>query len=206
MSWLFPWLMFAHVLGSIWAFGPAFAFGVYGKMAAEEKGPALAFNNRARSMVSKRMVTPGTIVVLVSGFLMIWAANLPLTHPAYRWLQVAIVIYLAMIAWNVLITVPRSRRIGELGAQAAARAAAARAASGEAAAPPAASTPASSPSVSPPSAPGQPGGGQAAVPPQGGPPPEMARLIKLVRRDGKAMAWVIVVMVFLMVVKPTFPL
>lgn len=181
MTWLFPWLMFAHVFGAIWAFGPAFAFGTYGRLAAEERGPALAFNNRARAMVSRRMVTPGTIVVLASGFLMIWVTNLPWANPAFRWLQVAIVIYLAMIAWNLLVTTPRSRRIGELGAQAAARA--------REAAERAAET------------------GQAPSPPaSAGPPPEMARLIHQVRRDGKVMGVVIVIMVFLMVVKPSFPL
>lgn len=180
MSWLFPWLMFAHVMGSIVAFGPGLAFALYGKLAAEERGPALAFNNRARALVSRRMVTPGTIVVLVSGFLMVWILHLPVTDKAFRWLLVAIVLYLSMIAWNLLVTVPRSRRIGELGAQAAAdaRAAAQRAAES----------------------------GQAPSPAPSGPTPEMARLIHQVRRDGKVMGVVIVIMVFLMVVKPSFPL
>lgn len=180
MSWLLPWLMFAHVMASIVAFGPGLAFAMYGKLAAEERGPALAFNNRARALVSRRMVTPGTIVVLVSGFLMIWVLQLPMTDPRLRWLQVAIVLYLSMIAWNLLVTVPRSRRIGELGARAAAdaKAAAQRAAEG----------------------------GEPPPPAPSGPPPEMAKLIHQVRRDGKAMGVVIVIMVFLMVVKPAFPL
>jgi putative exporter of polyketide antibiotics len=46
----------------------------------------------------------------------------------------------------------------------------------------------------------------SASPSASGPPPELAALIHRVRRDGKAMGIVIVVIVFLMVVKPPFPI
>ena len=38
-----------------------------------------------------------------------------------------------------------------------------------------------------------------------GPPPEMAALIHRLRRDGKAMGVLVMIIVFLMVVKPSFP-
>jgi hypothetical protein len=177
MTWLFPWLLFFHVMGTILTFGPTYAFGTYAGLAASERGPALAFNNRARSAVVRRFVTPGTFVVLLTGVLMIWARAIPWLDPAFRWLQLAIVIYLGMIAWNLAVSVPRQNRIAELGAQAAAQAAERAAA-------------ADGPAT------GSPPGGI------GGPPPEMATLIGKVRRDGKIMGLLIVFIVFLMVVKP----
>jgi hypothetical protein len=178
MAWLFPWLLFFHVMGAILTFGPTYAFGTYAGLAANERGPALAFNNRARSAVVRRFVTPGTFVVLVTGALMIWAREIPWLDPAFRWLQLAIVIYLGMIAWNLAVSVPQQKRIAALGAQAAAQAAERAAA------------------VSPP-------GGVGGLPGgAGGPPPEMAALIGKVRRDGKIMGVLIVLIVFLMVVKP----
>ena len=41
MAWLFPWLLFVHVMGAILAFGPTYAFGTYAGLAAQERGPAL---------------------------------------------------------------------------------------------------------------------------------------------------------------------
>ena len=86
-----------------------------------------------------------------------------------------------MLAWNLLVSVPRQKRIAELGAQAAAQAAERAAAVVR----------------------------QLSLvarrltgPGAGGPPPEMAALIHKVRRDGKVMGVLIVFIVFLMVVKP----
>jgi len=174
MAWLFPYLLFIHVMSSIVTFGPTYAFGTYAGLAAQERGPALAFNNRARGLVTRRMVMPGTIVMLVTGALMIWVRDIPWLDPAFRWLQLAIVLFLGTLAWNMMVSVPRQKRVAELGAQAAAQAAAR----------------AADPTV----------GG----PPQGagGPSPEMADLISKIRRDGKAMGVIVVIIVFLMVVKP----
>ena len=179
MAWLFPYLLFLHVMGSIITFGPTYAFGTSAGLAAKDRGQALAFNNRARGLVARRMVMPGTFVMLITGALMIWARDIPWLDPAFRWLQLAIVLYIGMLAWNMIVSVPQQRRIAELGAQAASQAAA-RAADSTAGGPPAGGPPSGA----------------------GGPPPEMAELIRKVRRDGKAMGVLVVFIVFLMVVKP----
>lgn len=164
MSWLFPWFLFAHVLGVVLAFGPTFAYGTYASLAAQEGGPARSFNDKARSLVNQRMVMPGTLVVLVTGLLMIWAANYPWLDRSARWLQVSIVLYLGTMAYNLLVSRPRQARIGALMAEARAAA------------------------------------------PAGGPPPppspELLGLIHKVRRDGKAMGVMVIVILFLMVMKP----
>ena len=164
MSWLYPWLLFAHVLGAVLAFGPTYAYGTYAGLAAQEGGAVRSFNDRARALVNRRMVMPGTLVVLLSGFGMIWALDYPWSSPSARWLQASIVLFLGMIAYNLVVSRHRQGRIATL--MAAARA--------------------SAPADGPPPAPS----------------PEVGELIRQVRRDGKAMGVVVVVILFLMVVKP----
>jgi hypothetical protein len=164
MSWLYPWLLFAHVLGAVLAFGPTYAYGTYAGLAAREGGPARSFDARARALVNRRMVMPGTLVVLLSGIGIIWVLDYPWLSPSARWLQVSIVLFGGMIAYNLVVSRRRQSRIAALMAQARAAAA--------------------------------PDG------PPGPPSPEVVRLIAKVRRDGKAMGVVVIVILFLMVVKP----
>ena len=37
LHWLFPYLLFLHVLGAIAAFGPTFAFRFIGQMGADQR-------------------------------------------------------------------------------------------------------------------------------------------------------------------------
>ena len=118
MAWLYPWLLFAHVLGAVLAFGPTYAYGTYAGLAAQEGGPARSFNDKARTLVNKRMVMPGTMVVLISGFLMIWAIGYPWTSPSARWLQVSIVLFVGMIVYNMVVSRRRQVRLAALMAEA----------------------------------------------------------------------------------------
>jgi uncharacterized membrane protein len=164
MSWLYPWLLFAHVLGAVLAFGPTYAYGTYASLAAQEGGAARSFNDRARALVNRRMVMPGTLVVLLSGIGIIWVLDYPWTSQSARWLQASIVLFGAMIAYNLVVSRRRQGRLATLMAEA-----------------------------------------RAAAPADGPPPgpsPEAVELIGKVRRDGKAMGVVVIVILFLMVVKP----
>ena len=58
--------------------------------------------------------------------------------------------------------------------------------------------------TTPPPGAGGPGGPPAGGPPAGGPPPELMRLVARVQRGGMLLAVLIVSIVFLMVVKPSF--
>lgn len=165
MSGLLPYLLFFHVMGAIVAFGPTYAFGIYAGRAERDRAH-IGFNNAARSEVSRRLVVPATLSMGVTGVLLIVVVGLPWTDPAYRWLQLSIVLYVGSIAWNVLVSGPRQSRVAAMGrALAEAREA-----------------------------------GTAAGP--AGPPPEMTDLIGKIRRDGKAMGVIVVVIVFLMIAKP----
>ena len=73
-AWLFPWLLFLHVLGAIVAFGPTFAFPIIGAMGGKEPQHA-NFATRISQSVSARLVYPigitlpitGALIILVSG-------------------------------------------------------------------------------------------------------------------------------------------
>lgn len=164
MSWLYPWLLFAHVLGVVLAFGPTYAYGTYAGLAAQEGGPARSFNDRARALVNRRMVMPGTLLVLLSGIGIIWVLDYPWTAQSARWLQASIVLFLGMIAYNLVVSRRRQARLAALMAEA-----------------------------------------RAAASPDGPPPApssEAVELIRRIRRDGKAMGVMVIVILFLMVVKP----
>lgn len=176
MAFLFPYLLFLHVAGAILAFGPTYAYGFYAGL-AEQEPMHRSFDARARAEVTRRLTVPATLSMLVTGALMIAVVGYPWLAPSSRWLQLGILLYLGAIAYNVLVTRPVGARVAAMGQALAAQRAAA---------------PTNLPTSSPPG-------------PPPGPPPEMAGLIHRLRRDGKAMGVLVMVIVFLMVVKPSSP-
>jgi hypothetical protein len=111
MASLVPWLIFIHVLSAILAFGPAFAFGLYGSRAAAEPQHA-NFMARANHFVLDRMVLPIALSMPVSGLLIVGAAGIDLL--AARWLLLAIAIYLVAIGYVILVQRPAVMRLIEL--------------------------------------------------------------------------------------------
>ena len=179
MAFIFPYLLFLHIAGMILAFGPTYAYGFYAGL-AEKEPMHRSFDARARADVTRRLTVPATLSMLVTGALMIAVVGYPWLDRSSQWLQLGIALYLGAILYNVLVTRPMGARVAELGREMAARresAAAAGAAGG----------------------PGDPSAAPVA------PPPEMAALIHGLRRDGKAMGVLVMIVVFLMVVKPAFP-
>lgn len=180
MPELFPWFLLLHVLGAIIAFGPTFAFPVIGSMGDREPMHA-NFATRASHTIADRLVEPVAISMLVTGVAMIWSAGINPFVPEYRWLLVAIAIYLVALAFSVLVQRRAVMRLIEMtgghggGASAAA------------------------PSATP-------GGAPAGPPAHGapaGPPPALAATIGSVQRNGMLLAVALVIIVFLMVVKPS---
>ena len=111
MSALVPWLIFVHVLSAIVAFGPTFAFGVYGAQAGREPKHA-NFMARANHHVSDRVVLPVALSMPVSGLLIVLAAGINLlgTH----WLLLAIILYVVAIGYALLVQRPATMRLVEL--------------------------------------------------------------------------------------------
>jgi uncharacterized membrane protein len=160
MTALVPWLIFIHVLSAIVAFGPTFAFGVYGAQAGREPQHA-NFMARASHHVADRLVLPVALSMPVSGLLIIWAAGINLL--ATHWLLLAIAVYVALILFVILVQRPATIRAIELSATP----------------PPAGAAPA-------------------------GPPAALLETVAKIRRGGMITGVAIVVIVLLMVVKPSF--
>lgn len=158
MAWLVPWLIFLHILSAIVAFGPTFAFAVYGAQGGREPQHA-NFMARANHYVSDRLVLPIILSMPVTGLLIVWAARIDLL--AAHWLLLAIVIYAAAVTFSVGVQRPTTIRLEEL---------------------------------------------TAAPPPAGagGPPPELIATVKQIQRNGMVLGLAIIVIVALMVVRPSF--
>jgi hypothetical protein len=152
-----PWLLYLHVLGAIVAFGPTFAFPIYGAAGGREPQHA-NFMVRATHLVASRLVVPLALLQGVTGVGLILAFQFDLLNT--RWLLSAIVLYLIALYVAIGLNLPNASRIIEL--------------------------------TSAPPAPGS------------GPSPELLSRIAATRRYGIALSILIVVIVSLMVVKPTF--
>ena len=92
LGWLFPYLLFLHVLGAIVAFGPTFAFPFIGAMGGGEPQHA-NFATRVSHTLSSKLVYPIGITLPITGAGMMLVRGLnPLDRP-FWWLGIAIVLY-----------------------------------------------------------------------------------------------------------------
>jgi len=160
MQWLFPWLLLLHVLGAVVAFGPTFSFSLIGAMAGREPQHA-NFATRITHAITDRLVIPVAVTMAITGVGMILVAGINLAAAQYRWLGVAIVLYVVVLSYGVLVQRRTVERLIEL---------------------------------------------TSAPPPAGasGPPPEVPAVVRRVQLGGMFMGAGIVLILFLMVVKPGF--
>jgi uncharacterized membrane protein len=107
---VFPWLLFLHVMAAIVAFGPTFAFSIIGAMGGAEPEHA-NFATRVSHRIGDILVEPFAISMLVTGALMIWAAEIPLFDVSTRWLLLAIVLYLVALGLSLFVSRPNVKRI-----------------------------------------------------------------------------------------------
>lgn len=113
MAWLFPWLLFLHVLAAIAAFGPTFAFPLIGAMGGGEPQHA-NFATRVSHTLAVRLVYPIGITLPITGALMILVLGLDLTSRAYWWLGLAIVIYVIAYGYSFFVQRKLIDRVIEL--------------------------------------------------------------------------------------------
>jgi Predicted integral membrane protein (DUF2269) len=169
---LFPWFLFAHVLGAIIAFGPTFSFPIMGRVASQEREHG-NFATRLSETISKVQVLPFAILQGITGVGLVLSRNIDVLR--VPWLTVAIVLYLIALGYAIFVQTPTVKRVIAL-------------TSGR-------------PPMSGGVAVAVPPGGD---PPAGGPPPELLGLVRRVQLGGLTLTALIVSIVFLMVVKPTF--
>ena len=158
LRFLFPWLLFVHVLGAILAFGPTFAFSIIGAMGGQEPQHG-NFATRVSARITDRLVEPLAIFQGITGVLLILITGRNLLTSA--WLMIAIVLYLGALGYSLFVQRRDVHRIIELTS--------------------------------------------APPPPDAtGPPPGLLEVVARVQRAGMILGIVVVLIVFLMVVKPTF--
>jgi uncharacterized membrane protein len=102
LTWLFPWLLFLHVLGAIVAFGPTFAFSITGAMGGKEPQHA-NFATRVSETISMRLVYPIGITLPITGAAMILIGKFDLTSKPFWWLDLAIVLYVIAYGYSFFV-------------------------------------------------------------------------------------------------------
>ncbi len=106
-------LLFLHVLGAIIVFGPSFAFPLIAGQA--RKHPQHGhFAAIVTDVIERRIIIPGAIVQGITGVLLILVLGADMTSPSYRWLGLAIVLYLVAIGFAVAVQAPAVEKLVEL--------------------------------------------------------------------------------------------
>ena len=162
MDWksLFPYLLFLHVLGAIVAFGPTFAFSFIGASGGKEPQHG-NFATRVTELIAMRLVYPIGITLPITGAAMILVLGIDLMSRSWWWLDIGILLYIALYGYSFFVQRRIVEQIIEL---------------------------------------------TSAPPPPGasGPPPQLLALVKRTQQGGMALGLGLVVIIFLMVVKPGF--
>src|SRR6188474_1001816 len=102
LVWLFPYLLFLHVLGAIAGFGPSFVFPIVGAMGGKEREHG-NFATRVSETISNRLVYPIGITLPITGALIILVRGIDLTSRAYWWLDIAILLYIAAYGYSFFV-------------------------------------------------------------------------------------------------------
>lgn len=174
---LFALFLFAHVLGAIIAFGPTFSFPIIGRLGAQERIHG-NFATRLSLALSRVQVVPFAVLQGITGIGLIVTGNIDVLRTP--WLLIGILLYLIALNFALFIQTPTVKQVIAL----------------TTGGPPSAAAPGTGSPAAAPRGPGGPGAG--------GPPPQLLRLIKRVQLGGLFLMALIVSIVFLMVVKPTF--
>ena len=102
LAWLFPWLLFLHVLGAIVAFGPTFALSIVGAMGGAEPQHA-NFATRVSDAISSKRVQPVGFTLPITGLAMIAVVGInPLERDRW-WLALGIVLYVIAYGYGFFV-------------------------------------------------------------------------------------------------------
>ena len=105
---LFPWFLFAHILGAIIAFGPTFSSPLISQMGRGEP-MHVNFATRLGRRLVRVQVLPLAFVQGATGVGLIWAGNVDVFKAS--WLLLAIALYLITLAFAIFVQTPVVSRI-----------------------------------------------------------------------------------------------
>jgi uncharacterized membrane protein len=105
--------LFLHVLGAIAVFGPSFAFPLIASQSRKmpQHGHFAAVIVDA---IERKIIIPGAIVQGVTGVALILILGADLTSAPWRWLIVAIVLYLVAIGYAIAVQAPAAEKMVHL--------------------------------------------------------------------------------------------
>jgi len=113
LVWVFPYLLFLHIVGAIAGFGPSFTFPIIGAMGGAEREHG-NFATRVSEKISGRLIYPIGITLPITGALMILVLGLDLTAKSNWWLDVAIVLYVIAYGFSFFSQRKTVERVIEL--------------------------------------------------------------------------------------------
>lgn len=113
LGFLFPWLLFLHVLGAIVAFGPTFAFSLIGASGGAEPQHA-NFATRVSHTIASRLVYPIGITLPITGLGMMAVRSINPFERVNWWLAVAIVLYIIAYGYSFFVQRGYVERVIEL--------------------------------------------------------------------------------------------
>ena len=108
MSVLLALLLFLHVISAIVAFGPSFAFPLFGRLSRSHPQHA-GFAMELAAVIERRIIIPVGLSMPVTGVAMIIVAGI---NPLTPWLAIAIVIYTAAILFAIFVQLPTVTAMG----------------------------------------------------------------------------------------------
>ena len=113
LGWLFPWLLFLHVLGAIVAFGPTFTFAFIGAAGGAEPQHA-NFATRVTHTLTSKLVLPIGITLPITGLAMMAVRNINPLERTRWWLAIAIVLYLITYGYGFFVQSKLVHRVIEI--------------------------------------------------------------------------------------------
>jgi len=101
-QYLLPIFLYAHVMGAIITFGPAFASPIIARQSGRmpQSGHFAAVLGQ---VIQSRIMIPGAIAQGITGVGLILIMGVDLTSSPWRWLVVAIVLYLVTITFAIAV-------------------------------------------------------------------------------------------------------
>lgn len=105
--------LFLHVLGAIAVFGPTFVFPMIAS--ATQRAPQHGhFAAELAHTIESKVVIPGAIVQGLTGLSLIVIIGLDVTSSPWRWLLIAVPLYLVAILYAIFVQGPAAKRMVEL--------------------------------------------------------------------------------------------
>jgi hypothetical protein len=115
-QYLFPILLYAHVLGAIITFGPSFVFPILARQSRlmPQGGHFAAVLGE---FIERRIIIPGAIVQGLTGLglaIILAGRGVDFASAPFRWLAVGIVLYLIAIGYAIFVQAKLAERMVEI--------------------------------------------------------------------------------------------